>query len=197
MGHSILTIFRWYERIRCKVFSVLISGAFAHFGSSTMIVSPVRLVGENRIWIGDRVYIGAGSWLQTLSDLDRTFGDAIRLSIGSGTSIAGTCVISAAHEVVLEEDVLLARNVYISDHIHRYSQRNTPIIKQGIDKVWPVRIRRGAWLGQNVIICPGVTVGEGAVVGGNSVVTEDVPDFCVAVEAPARVIKKVGVDQEV
>jgi acetyltransferase-like isoleucine patch superfamily enzyme len=53
----------------------------------------------------------------------------------------------------------------------------------------PVLIKRGAWLGQNVVVCPGVTIGRGAVVGANSVVNQDLPDHCVAAGAPARVLK--------
>ena len=112
------------------------------------------------------------------------------LEIGSGTSMAGACVISVVCSIVIEEDVLMARNVYISDHIHRYSDRNRPIVLQGVDKIRPVRIRRGAWLGQNVVVCPGVTIGENAVIGANSVVNSDIPAFAVAVGAPARVVKR-------
>jgi acetyltransferase-like isoleucine patch superfamily enzyme len=147
---------------------------------------PVRLGGEERIAIGDRVFIGPGSWLQSLPDGDNR---SVAISIGNGSSIAGACVISAVRGVFLEEDVLLARNVYVSDHIHKYAQTGTPILAQGLDKISPVLIKRGAWLGQNVVVCPGVTIGEGAVVGANSVVTQDVPAFSVAVGAPARVVK--------
>jgi acetyltransferase-like isoleucine patch superfamily enzyme len=62
-----------------------------------------------------------------------------------------------------------------------------PIIDQGIDRVAPVVIEDGAWLGENVVVCPGVTIGRGAVVGANSVVLHDVPARSVAVGAPARV----------
>ncbi len=103
--------------------------------------------------------------------------------------MAGSCVISAVRGVVIEEDVLFARNVYVSDHIHKYEDRDKPILDQGVDKIAPVLIQRGAWLGQNVVICPGVTIGRGAVVGANSVVNRDVPDYALAVGAPARVIK--------
>ena len=97
--------------------------------------------------------------------------------------------MSAVREVVLEDAVLLARNVYISDHIHSYSRVGIPVLAQGVDKIQPVRIKAGAWLGQNVVVCPGVTVGKGAVVGANSVVTDDLPDYSVSVGAPAHVIK--------
>jgi acetyltransferase-like isoleucine patch superfamily enzyme len=62
---------------------------------------------------------------------------------------------------------------------------------QGVDKIQPVLIKRGAWLGQNVVVCPGVTIGRGSVIGANSVVVKDIPDFSVAVGAPARVVKSI------
>ena len=88
--------------------------------------------------------------------------------------------------------MLLARGVYISDHSHRYDDTSRPILEQGIERIEPVEIGDGAWLGENVVICPGVRVGRGAVVGANAVVTEDVPDFSLAVGAPARVVRRFG-----
>jgi acetyltransferase-like isoleucine patch superfamily enzyme len=186
IGRLFLFLGQGYTRLKCKLFSILVSGAFAHFGRRTMLMCPVRLAGTGRISIGDDVFIGPGSWLQSLPVEDKK---CIAISIGKGTSIAGACVISAVRRVVLEEEVLLARNVYISDHMHKFTESNVPILAQGVDKISAVLIKRGAWLGQNVVVCPGVTVGEGSVVGANSVVTQDVPDFSVAVGAPARVVK--------
>jgi len=176
-------------RLRDKAFSVMISGAFARFGMNSVLQYPIRLSGEDRIEIGDGVFIGANSWLHTQRDGENT---APALYIGSGTSVTGGCVISAVRHVVLEQGVLLARNVYISDHAHRYGDREQPILSQGVDKIAPVLIRRGAWLGQNVVVCPGVTIGKGAVIGANSVVNRDVPDWCVAAGAPARVLREIG-----
>jgi carbonic anhydrase/acetyltransferase-like protein (isoleucine patch superfamily) len=190
LSRLFLFIYRLSVRLSCKCFSFLISGAFASFGKKTTLMYPLRLSGERRIAIGDRVFIGSGSWLQTLPD---DHNQSIAIRIGSGTSIAGACVISAVRSVVLEENVLLARNVYISDHIHKYTQANTPILAQGLDKISPVLIKRGAWLGQNVVVCPGVTIGQGAVIGANAVVTRNIPDFSVAVGVPARGAKTMEV----
>ena len=66
------------------------------------------------------------------------------------------------------------------------------MMDQGIASVAPVVIREGAWLGQGVVVCPGVTIGRNAVIGANSVVRHDVPDRCVAAGVPARVIRKIG-----
>jgi acetyltransferase-like isoleucine patch superfamily enzyme len=74
--------------------------------------------------------------------------------------------------------------------MHAFDDRTRAILDQGITRVAPVEIGDGAWLGQNVVIGPGVRVGRGAVVGANSVVLHDVPDFEVAVGAPARVVER-------
>jgi len=147
---------------------------------------PLRLSGERRIAIGERVCVGSGCWLQALQDGEN---HSTSLTIGSGTQIAGGCVVSAVRSVHLESDVLLARNVYISDHIHCYSRPDLPIHCQGVTKIKPVLIKHGAWLGQNVVVCPGVTIGVNCVIGANAVVTHDIPDFSVAVGCPAAVIK--------
>src|SRR6267142_2738781 len=132
IGRLAISCYRTYLRLADKCFSVLVSGAFARFGKRSVLVRPVRLAGESRIEIGDGVYIGANSWLQTLADGENR---SPAIFIGNGTSIAGSCVISAVRRVVLEDDVLLARNVYISDHIHRYCQTDLPVQAQGVDKV--------------------------------------------------------------
>jgi acetyltransferase-like isoleucine patch superfamily enzyme len=186
IGQAFLFCYKLLARIRSKCFSLLAGGAFAGFGQRTVLMCPVRLVGEHRISLGDNVFIGPGSWLQTLQEGREC---SVAIVIGNDTSIAGACVISAVTQVILEEEVLCARNVYISDHMHKHTDTQEAILRQGLDKIQPVRIRRGAWIGQNVVVCPGVTIGRGAVVGANSVVTRDIPDFAVAVGAPARVVK--------
>jgi lipopolysaccharide O-acetyltransferase len=181
-----LWLYRGSLRARAKVFSLLAGGAFAEFGARSVIEPPVRLQGEARIAVGDDVFVGAQSWLQVLDGPDRH----VALAIGDGTSIAGSCVLSAAMSVRLGRKVLLARNVYISDHSHAFADTSRAVLDQGITKVEPVEIGDGAWLGQNVVVGPGVRIGRGAVVGANSVVLEDVPDYAVAVGAPARVVRE-------
>ena len=184
--------YRAVTRLRDKLFSVAVAGSFHEFGRRSVIQLPVRLSGESRISVGDDVFVGAGSWLQVLSDSGR--GETGVIEIGSGTSIAGSCILSAASRIRLGRSVLLARNVYIADHTHAYADVGVPVLDQGITRVAPVEIGDGAWLGQNVVITPGVRVGRGAVVGANSVVRDEVPDFAVAVGAPARVVRRLDTD---
>jgi acetyltransferase-like isoleucine patch superfamily enzyme len=175
-----LGLYRFLVRVRDKAFSVAVSGAFESFGRRTVIQLPVRLHGERAITIGSDVFIGADSWLQALGDG--------RLEVGDGTSFAGGCVVSAATSVRLGRKVLVARNVYVSDHMHAYSDAGHAVVDQGLTHLDSVVIGDGAWLGENVVVCPGVTIGRGAVIGANAVVRDNVPDHAVAVGIPAHVV---------
>jgi acetyltransferase-like isoleucine patch superfamily enzyme len=186
LGVAFLACHTLLGRSRGKVFSLLSAGAFASFGPRSVLQPPIRLRGARRIAVGDDVFVGSGSWLQVLGD-ER---GEVALSIGSGTSFAGNCVLSAASSIRVGEKVLFARNVYVSDHIHAYDDPERAVLDQGIARIEPVVIEDGAWLGQNVVVCPGVRIGTGAVIGANSVVREDVPNYSVAVGAPARVVRR-------
>jgi lipopolysaccharide O-acetyltransferase len=188
VGRSFVGLHWFVRRAWRRTFSTLAAGAFASFGRGSVLEPPVRLEGQWRIAIGSNVFVGPGSCLQALDE----GGAPVALEIGDGTNIAGTCVLSAVEHVRLGRGVLLARNVYIADHAHAFEDTSRAVLDQGVTDVRPVEICDGAWLGQNVVICPGVRVGRGAVVGANSVVRDDVPDYAVAVGAPARVVREFG-----
>jgi lipopolysaccharide O-acetyltransferase len=184
-GGLFLGFYRLIGRVRDKSFSLLASRSFASYGARSVIQLPVRISGERRIAVGSDVFIGSGSWLQVLEGP----GSGVAIVIGDGTSAAGGCVLSATQSIRLGSKVLLARNVYIADHMHAFEHIGDPVIEQGIGRVGPVEIGDGAWLGQNVVVGPNVRIGRGAVIGANSVVLDDVPDYTVAVGAPARHVR--------
>ena len=188
---SFLAVCKQLLRFKAKAYSVMVSGAFARFGRNSVLVPPIRMEGEKRIAIGDCVYVGARSWIQTLPNCTEVIG----LKIGNGTSIGSSSVISAAYSIIIEDNVLMAPNVCIVDHIHKYVDLQRPIKAQGIDKIDPVFIGRNTWIGQNVVILPGVSIGKNCVIGANSVVNCSIPDYSIAVGAPARVIKKIVEDR--
>ena len=166
---------------------MLAGSAFAEFGARSFLQLPIRLQGEGRIAIGSDVYVGAGSWLEVITAPGET---GVALSLGDGTNLAGGCILSAAQSLTLGKNVLLARNVYVADHQHAFADPTRAVIHQGITRIAPVEIADGAWLGENVVVGPGVRIGRGAVGGANAVVLEDVPDRSVAVGVPARVIRR-------
>jgi len=192
LGSATVHSYGVFRRAVDKGFSVLSAGAFHSFGRRSVLQLPIRLGGTHRIAIGERVFVGSHSWLQSIED--PTGDEMVALEIGDGVSISGMAHITAARSVRLGANVLLARNVFISDHNHRFDEIGTPVLEQGIERPRAVLIEDGAWLGENVVVLPGVTIGRGAVVGANSVVLSDVPARCVAVGAPARVVRKLGGD---
>lgn len=170
---------------RDRAFSLTMRSSFASVGARTRLSLPIQLIGAERIALGSRVYFGPGCWLLTHEP-------GGRLEVGDDTSIAGYCVLSAAAHVRIGRSVLFARNVYIADHRHGFELDDTPIIDQPLQEIRPVVVEDGAWLGQNVVLLPGVTVGRGAVVGANSVIREDVPPRSVVAGVPGRVVRRLS-----
>jgi acetyltransferase-like isoleucine patch superfamily enzyme len=185
-----LVFLKMCDRLRNKLFTLLCANGFRAMGSHTVLALPIRLGGENQIEIGSHVFVGPQSWLEVLND-SATAGKVV-ISIGDRTSISGFCTITAVRDVTIESEVLIGRYVHISDHSHNYLDTSRPIKDQGVTAALPVCIRRGAWIGQGVVICPGVTIGRNAVIGANSVVRADVDDYCVAVGAPARTVRRLA-----
>lgn len=190
--------YRLYQaltRARDKIVSLMVRGAFASFGSHSVLAHPVRLGGVERIRIGSGVYIGAASWLQVV-DPEPGSGPQpdVVIDIGDDVRMSGMCVISGATSIVIEDGALLARNVYVADHGHAFAADDVAIHEQGIGSVAGVRVGAGAWLGQNVVLLPGADIGRGSIVGANSVVRGAVPDRSIAVGAPARVVRSLDGD---
>lgn len=183
-----LDVYRAFLRLRARLFTLAIRRGFREIGNGTVIMPPLRVSGEARIRIGNRGFVGPNCWFQVLREPSGESTQTV-ITIGDRAAFAGYCTISAVESVVIEDSVLIARYVYIADHSHRYEDPLKAIRDQGVDKVAPVRILGGAWLGQGVVVCPGVTIGRNAVIGANSVVTADVPHWSVAVGAPARVVR--------
>jgi len=161
---------------------------YAGFGSRVAIDDNVRVRNASSILLGDSIHLQTGVWLNALRSQTQPV-----IEIQNGCDIGRFCFISAASSVVLEEDVLLSPNVIISDHSHVTTQLDQSILRSGITKSNPVRLKKGCWVGANSVILPGVTIGKHAVVGANSVVRTSVPDFCVAVGSPAKIVKKLNV----
>ena len=177
-----------YSRIRTRLFTLLLSSQFKEFGAGSSIAPPFRFFGLSGISLGAGVVIHRDCWIHVISGHGDEASPKIVIKSHAGIGMGAT--ISAVRQVVIGEYVMLARNVYISDHAHSFQNRGAPISQQGINGIAPVSIGRSAWLGQNVVVLPGVTIGEHCVIGANSVVNSAIPDFSVAVGAPARVIKR-------
>lgn len=119
-----------------------------------------------------------------------------RVSIGQNCFMGyRTCILAGA-DITIGNDVLVASDVTIVSHNHRISPQETiPYIKQGIC-VSPIEIGDNCWIGDKVMILPGVKIGRGCVIGAGAVVTKSIPDYSIAVGNPARVIKQYDFSNE-
>jgi lipopolysaccharide O-acetyltransferase len=111
------------------------------------------------------------------------------LTIGSNVQINDYCHIGCANKVTLEDDVLIASKVFITDHDHDFSNSMLAPIKWPI-KASEVRIGKRVWLGENVSILKGVCLGDDCIVGANSVVTKCFPPRSIIAGTPAKLIRK-------
>ena len=108
------------------------------------------------------------------------------ISIGSNCYINYNCVVLDCANVTIGDNVLIAPNCGIYTAIHPLESE---VRLLGLETAKPVTIKNGVWLGGNVTILPGVTIGEKSVIGAGSVVTKDIPDHVLAYGNPCKVIK--------
>lgn len=173
-----------------KIFYYLFRYPFYKFtlgaiGKGTKLVQPTITEGK-RIFIGSKVYINTQAWLACVP---LTGHADCKLIIGDGTYIGRYSHIYATSKIEIGSKVLMADKVYIADNQHSYEDIGLPVISQQIKQTNPVLIADGAWLGENVCII-GASIGRNSVVAANSVVTRNVPDYCVAAGTPAVIIKR-------
>jgi acetyltransferase-like isoleucine patch superfamily enzyme len=145
------------------------------------------ITGHPRIQIGENV-----NFYGHVAITSGRIFDEPRLIIGDRVDIGHNVVIVVNKEVIFEEGVKIASGVRFMDtDAHpRDTAARVANLPPPPEEVKPVRICRNAWIGQNTFILKGVTVGEGAVVGVNSVVVTDIPPYSVAMGNPARVVIK-------
>ncbi len=163
---------------------------FGALGRGSCLAYPQGSVyNEHYIRIGDGTIIGphatvaAGMAPGQEMATDPVVSIGHRCVIGRGSHIVGHW------SVEIGDDIQTGPYVYITDQNHSYADPDEPIGRQ-----WPVeasvRIGSGSWLGANVVVLPGTTIGEHVVVAAGAVVRGDIPDRCVVAGVPARIIRR-------
>ena len=128
--------------------------------------------------------LGRHSTIEDYSAINNGVGDVIigdRTKIGLSNTIIGP--------VTIGNDIRLAQNITVSGLNHIYEDINLPIHKQGVTTS-PIVIEDETWIGANVVVLAGVTIGKHSVIAAGSVVTKDIPPYSIAVGNPARVVKQ-------
>ncbi|WP_207220007.1 DapH/DapD/GlmU-related protein [Emticicia agri] len=155
----------------------------------------------SRIDFGKALTTGRGCRLEVVI-LENNLQEKKLLIFGSNIQLNDYVHITAAEKVILEDNVLIASKVYISDCSHgtygKFDINDHPDTIPKDRKLYsmPVTIKKNVWIGEGVCVLMGVTIGEGSIIGSNAVVSKDIPSYSIAVGNPAKVIKKFDTNQQ-
>lgn len=167
---------------------------FGAFGERSIICfPPASILNERYIHVGSYTMIGAGVTLSAgMVDGQPCVTDPV-VRIGDRCLIGRSSGIVGHLEIDIGDDVWTGHHVYITDQNHGYADVSRPISQQAMPER-PVRVGAGTWLGHGTVVLPGATIGHHVVVGANSVVLGELPSYCVAAGAPARVVRHLSTD---
>jgi lipopolysaccharide O-acetyltransferase len=152
---------------------------------------PFELRGRQYIDFGINLTTGTGCRLEAFSESGET-----TMHFGNNVQINDYVHICAMQNVSIGDNVLMASRIYISDNSHGYykgDENDTSPDIAPINRRYyksPVTVEDNVWIGEGVVILPGVTLGKGCIIGANSVVTKSIPSYVIAVGSPAKPIKQ-------
>ena len=174
---GLLDINKWERLIR----NFRCSRKFSNRPKKLIVGKNTQIFHPEHIEIGDHCTIGSGTAICPL----HTHREA-EISARLNTAFEK----ASAYSVTIEDDVLLAAFVHITDHSHGFEDITQPIMYQDIIHKGPIVIGKGCWLAFGCHVLSGVKIGEHCVVAANAVVTRDVPPYSVVAGNPARIVKQ-------
>ena len=174
-------VFAWPGQSGNKLRLWLVSSRIHTIGKNCFIERLSFFRGLGNMSFGSGVSIGTSNHF---------FADKGTIRIGNKTFFNINCNINASVGGVIDigSNCLFGPNVVLHSSNHRYRDVSMPVIEQGHDCA-DIHIKDNVWLGANVIVLAGVTIGEGAIVAAGAVVTQDVPEFSIVGGVPAKFIK--------
>ena len=182
---------KYLKKIKNTCYSFWICNFFKKCGSAFHVESPSYLIGEKYISIGNSF----GSLERLRLECWDSYGEekfTPKLIIGNNVNMNYNVHIGCINEIRVGNGVLFASNIFITDHHHGYNDERdinlAPSLRALVSK-GPVVIEDNVWIGENVSILPNLTIGEGTIIGANSVVTKSFPKYSVIGGVPAKIIK--------
>ena len=163
------------------------AGRFGCIGKGCKLAPGLMLGNAGRIKLGNNVSVMSNCVLECT-------GGSSEMQLGNNISIGEYTHITCSRRIEIADGLLTGRFVLITDNAHGANlpeELSTSPLSREVFSPGPVIIGRNVWIGDKATILPDVTIGDGAVIAANAVVTKDVPPFSVAAGCPARVIKTV------
>ncbi len=179
------------RRIASRLRSYWLRRNFRRCSNNVLIGKRPVLHGMRSISIGDSTFIGDYVTLTAWPEA----GDSknVVIEIGSGCSIGDYNHISAANRIVIGNNLLTGKWVSVIDNSHGltdFDNLKLPPLERTVSSKGQIIIGNNVWIGDKVTILPGVSIGDGAIIGANSVVSKDVPPYSVVAGVPAQIKKQ-------
>lgn len=190
-------IYSWNTSRRVKKWRTLLYSkwaetAFARVGKWCYIEYPIYIKGGEGICIGDGFNTLPRLRLETYAEHNGS-SFSPQLTIGNNVCFNSDCHVGCIGRISIGNNVLFASRVFVTDHFHGATNSRADLLIPPSERILEfkgdVTIEDDVWIGEGVAILPGVTIGKGAVIGANSVVTKDIPPYCIAAGIPAKIIR--------
>lgn len=165
---------------------------FKHWGKDSVLGYPMERTHHlDLVSVGDHCEIDKRTVLTVFPQTDTQ----PEIKIGNGCHIGAYAHLTATCGITIGNNLLTGTNIIITDNAHgatdnmrslQVAPQKRPLLSKG-----KVTIGNNVWLANNVCVLPGVSIGDGTVVGANSCVTHDLPAYCIAAGCPAKIIKRI------
>lgn len=175
----------WFKLLKLYVGHFL-EPQLERLGKNSYVVKPwyIEIFG-GPVTIGDNITLLASSDKRTRLTVWSDKKDIPGIFIGDHVLISPGVRISAALQIIISDNCMIASNAYITDSDwHGIYDRSLPP-----DTSYPVKLEENVWVGDSAIICKGVTIGKNSIIGAGAVVSSNIPSNAIAVGNPAKVIK--------
>jgi len=180
------------------VYSYLYKYRFAKCGNNLILTRPFKIHGFSHIYIGKNFTAGRNLWLDAITCHNNQNFDP-QIEIKDNVSLGNEVHIACTNRIKIGNNVLIGSYVIITDHNHGYydsfhfakhESPDIPPVKRKLTDDGYVEIGDNVWIGDKVSILPYSKIGNGTIIGSNSIVKGEIPPFTIAVGIPAKVIKK-------
>ncbi len=190
--NTLIALRRTIGGVKRKFLYWQLEGQFAKIHKSSSIIKPLLITPEF-IELGENVSIWNNARIQGVKKYNEVEFFP-RIVFCDGVSVQQNLHLTSAKRIIIGKNTAIAANVTITDILHPYDDIEKPIESQDI-RVCEVEIGEDCKIFNNAVILPGVHIGNHVVVGANSVVTHSIPNYCIAVGSPARVVKRYDFEQ--
>lgn len=164
---------------------------FKNSSYDTYIRYPLYLHGGEYISVGKNFNCGVRLRLEAFDKhLENKFSPKIK--IGDNVSINDDCHIGAINEVIIEDGVLIASKVFITDHYHGEITTDAIALPPSQRKLFSkgaVKIGKNVWIGEGAVILPNTTIGQNSIIGANTVISKNIPENSVVGGNPSKIIR--------